>query len=197
MDIILASASPRRKELLQHIYQTFQIITSDCEENAVLDTPEQYVMDLSRQKAEDVKDKCKSNSFEDGYLIIGADTIVYQNGSVLGKPKTKEMAHTMLTNLSNNVHSVYTGVTWILCDNKQQVLSSKSFATKTDVFVDTMTEDEILAYIQTGDPFDKAGGYGIQGIFSKHINKIEGDYFNVVGLPVHDLYVSLKKEGIL
>lgn len=197
MDIILASASPRRKELLHHIFDSFRIITSDCEENALFQTPQQYVMDLSKQKAMDVKIKCENQTFKNNYLIIGADTIVFQNGSVLEKPKTADLAYSMLKNLSNQEHVVFTGVTWVLCDTTHHIIKIDSFSTNTKVFVDTLTEDEIQSYIQSKEPFDKAGGYGIQGLFSKHIKKIDGDYFNVVGLPVHDLYTSLKKKGIL
>lgn len=199
MQIILASASPRRKELLQQIFDAFEIITSDCDENATLQTPEQYVMDLSMQKALSTAYKIENQNinYEDLYLVIGADTIVFSNGNVLGKPANEKLANQMLNELSGKSHEVYTGVTWLLYNQEHSLLKQDSFTTKTTVYVDALLQSEIDAYISLQEPFDKAGGYGIQGVFSKHISKIEGDYFNVVGLPVHDLYISLKKEGIL
>lgn len=209
MKIILASASPRRQELLKNIFPDFIIMKSGSEEQASFQNPTQYVMDLAYEKALDVAGQLASSlastsdsdvfkSSEaingiscDSLLIIGADTIVYHNGCVLGKPSTQEEAYSMLRTLSGSTHEVYTGVTLhiIESDNEQ----THSFSCCTKVCVNPLSDEEIYAYIATGDCYDKAGSYGIQGPFSKHISSISGDYFNVVGLPVSKLYEEIKK----
>lgn len=198
MKIILASASPRRQELLKNLFDNFDIRISSCEENAVLKTPSQYVMDLAHQKADDVAAqyiKESGDSPDDEALVIGADTIVYSDGRVLGKPSDRTGAQTMLQSLSGKNHHVYTGVSVVHIKNSKKDIHD--FFECTRVSVSSLSDEEISAYIDTSDPFDKAGSYGIQGYFSRHIRGIDGDYFNVVGLPVSKLYEELKQLHLL
>ncbi|MBQ4276085.1 MAG: septum formation protein Maf [Lachnospiraceae bacterium] len=187
--IILASKSPRRKELLENIGIKPLIIVSDADENIDESNPEELVKKLSHIKAQAVYDKIKADKtiglHEDDY-IIGADTIVYANGNVLGKPKDKDDARAMIKTLSGSVHSVYTGFT--LIDSEGNTVSK---AVETKVYVYEMSDSEIEDYISTDEPYDKAGAYGIQGLFGKYVEKIEGDYNNVVGLPVSAIYNTL------
>jgi septum formation protein len=188
--IILASASPRRKELLQQIGIDFSVVSSNAEEIITQTEPGLIVEELSRLKAEAV---CRTSLNQEELqksTVIGADTIVYYNGEVLGKPKDEKDAKRMLEQLSGNVHQVYTGVTLIL--NQTHL----SFYEKTDVCVYEMTTQEIMDYIATGEPMDKAGAYGIQGKFAAFIKYIDGDYNNVVGLPVARLYHELRKAEL-
>ena len=203
MRVILASASPRRKELLGNIYSEFEIIPSTVEENIEFTNVEDYVKELAYIKAMDVFEMIKSSananaSEENELLVIGADTIVYNDGKVLGKPKDEEDAKKMIRSLAGKKHQVYTGVCLISnvdaeVDSASRIgdLLIQKFYSKTDVYVDDITDREIADYVATGDPLDKAGSYGIQGVFSKHIRKIDGDYFNVVGLPVNEIYRQL------
>ena len=193
MQIILASASPRRQELLKLIFDDFIIQTSSCEENTSFTTPSQYVMDLARQKALDVA-KAVSDIHPDS-LIIGADTIVFHENTILGKPKDKDEARQMITSLSGKTHFVYTGICLVSMTGEAPIIHSAYDCTK--VQVAPLTESEISTYISTLEPYDKAGGYAIQGLFGKHILGIEGDYFNVVGLPVHLLYEELKTHNLI
>lgn len=199
MQIILASASPRRQELLKHIISDFQIQTSSCEENAMFTTPSEYVMELAALKAEDVAThylNLSKKSLSDETLIIGADTIVYNEGHVLGKPKDRDAAHQMLVSLSGKSHEVYTGLA--LVHIKEGLPSTYTSFCCTHVHVNPLTEDEISQYIDGPENvYDKAGSYAIQGTFSRHIERIEGDYFNVVGLPVSKLYAELKSHNFL
>ena len=128
---------------------------------------------------------------EDEYTVIGADTIVVLERQILGKPKSREHAAQILRSLSGREHQVYTGVCVVRGD------TTATFAEKTDVYVAPLSEADIRAYIATGDPMDKAGAYGIQGIFAKHIEKIDGDYFNVVGLPIGRLWREYLAEHIV
>ncbi len=197
--IILASGSPRRRELLSQIGLDFCVVTSNAEETTDKNTPEEMVLELSKKKAEAVAglnaavQDCAAAALgdDDKYVIIGADTIVYAGGKVLGKPKDREDAFLMLKRLSGKSHSVFTGVT-LICGKE-----SVSFYEETKVFVYDMTDDEIWAYIDTGEPMDKAGGYGIQGAFAAFVSGIEGDYNSVVGLPVGRLYQEMRKAGYI
>ena len=184
--IILASASPRRRELLAQIGLPFTVQVSSVEEVITKTAPEEIVMELSAQKAEDVK-----KNTEEDCIVIGADTIVsYSDGEktqILGKPGSEEEAFGMLKLLQGNSHQVYTGVT--ICFGEQ----IRTFYEKTQVHVYPMNEEQIEEYIKTGEPMDKAGAYGIQGRFAAFIKGIEGDYNNVVGLPVGRLYQELCK----
>jgi len=179
---ILASRSPRRKELLSLIVDSFEVITSDFDESRITaPDPEQLVKRLSGCKAKAVAEA------QDG-LVIGADTVVVSpEGRVFGIPQDREEAKRMLSLLSGRRHQVMTGVTLI------DGVYEDCFCVKTDVFFRSIEPEEIDAYIETGEPFDKAGGYGIQGKASVFVEKVEGDYFNVVGLPVSAVYLAIKK----
>lgn len=196
--IILASNSPRRKQLLQQVGFEFDVCPSDCEEIITSTVPEDVCMELSKQKAINVASSIMAYNEEHAdiadmqdLIVIGADTIVAINGEILGKPADEEQAKAMLRKLSGNVHCVYTGVTFVFMASDGRV-GEYSFCDKTEVSVYELSEQEIEEYVDTGDPLDKAGAYGIQGYFAKHIKKIDGDYFNVVGLPIGRLYHELK-----
>lgn len=187
--IILASASPRRKELMEQAGFSFIVCPSCGEETITKTAPAEIVEELSLQKAEEIA-KTYKNDAPDHTLIIGADTIVALDGMVMGKPKDEEDAFRMLLKLQNNIHQVYTGVTLIYFENGG--IKQKSFSERTDVSVYPMSEAEIRSYITTKEPMDKAGSYGIQGLFAIYIEKINGDYNNVVGLPIARLYHEIK-----
>lgn len=189
MRVILASASPRRKELLALLQLPFEIITSGIEEKVTKTIPSEVVEELSYQKAEDVLRKVTAESIGE-VLVIGADTVVSIDGRILGKPKNEEDAFSMLQCLSGRGHEVYTGVS--LLHWKDGKLSSDIFSERTEVIFQQLTEKEIREYIQTKEPMDKAGSYGIQGYGSKFVKGIHGDYFNVVGLPVAGIYEHLR-----
>ncbi len=200
--IILASQSPRRKELLEQIGLEFEICPAKGEEIITKTIPEEVVMELSKQKAEEVAamvssygESHKEITTPSDILVIGADTVVAYDGRILGKPKDEADAKAMLTMLSGNTHSVFTGVTLVLIDKSGRA-GELVFYEKTDVKMHTMTEEEIDRYIATGEPMDKAGSYGIQGKCAIYIEKIDGDYNNVVGLPITRIYQELKKIGI-
>lgn len=183
--VILASNSPRRRELLRQIGIEPKVIPSQIEEKAVSRIPEEMVMELSSQKAEDVADRVP-----EGVVVIGADTIVVVDGMILGKPKNHEDAYTMVKQIQGRSHEVYTGVT-LICKEKQS--RRISFTEKTEVQVYPMTEEEIRNYAVSQEPMDKAGAYGIQGVFAAYIEGIHGDYNNVVGLPVGRVCQEWKK----
>lgn len=182
MKIILASASPRRQELLTKAGIIFDIIPSQVEEifNKEISV-EEAVMDLAYQKAKWVQDKEKTNA-----LVIGSDTIVVINNEVLGKPKDHDDAVRMLSLLENNVHEVITGVSLI----KEE--KTINFYEKTLVYFKPMTKENIEQYIKEENVYDKAGSYAIQGEAMKYIDHIEGDYYNVIGLPIDRLLKELK-----
>lgn len=184
--IVLASGSPRRKELLAKLNIDFEIITSDVDENIDFVSPEEMVENLALRKAKAVFDSLDDNDL----LVIGADTIVYYDGEVLGKPEDEEEARAMISMLSERTHQVYTGVA--LCTRIDGAISFKTFHDKTDVTFYPIDRFDIDAYIKTGSPMDKAGAYGIQDDFAIHVKKIEGDYNNVVGLPIAKLYQEMK-----
>lgn len=186
--IILASSSPRRKELLSQLGLTFQIMPSDAEELRRETDPAELAESLAMQKANNIYEKTKKEYNE--YAVIGADTIVYYNGEILGKPEDEQEAFDILAMLSDRTHQVYTGVCVIHKgpDGKKIELFHK----KTDVTFYPITHYELKEYIASGDPLDKAGAYGIQGSFAKHVREISGDYNNVVGLPIAKLYQVLK-----
>ena len=235
--VILASQSPRRQELLKHIYKYFEIVPSNASEDINEANPSKLVERLSLIKAEEVYSRVQdedemvpeltgmkrlSKMFKssklndtDNLLVIGADTIVVLDGEILGKPKDEEDAVNMLKRLQGRAHEVYTGVTVIrnVDDDEDETGGSGAgdsaetiqeegsetsiinitFHEKTVVHIAEMTDDEIKKYVETGDPLDKAGSYGIQTVFMKYVSGIEGDYNNVVGLPVARLYAELKK----
>ena len=188
-NIILASGSPRRRELLKQIGLDFQIMVSDCDESTSETEPEDYVKSLSRLKALSVASKIAEGTLvpdtpsENGYLVIGADTIVVHGGNILGKPKDEADAFSMLRSLSGDTHCVYTAVTVV--DTADG--AATTFAERTEVTMYELGDSEIWDYIHSGEPMDKAGSYGIQGKGAVLVEKINGDYFNVVGLPISRL----------
>ena len=189
--IILGSASPRRRELLSQIGIEFTVRVSEKEEVYHSETPEEIVKELALMKAENIGEEIKADT-----VIIGADTVVVLDQKILGKPEDEEDAFRMLKSLQGRPHEVYTGVA-VLSRDREKGRLSRSHAVKTAVYVHEMTDDEIRSYIATGEPADKAGGYGIQGAFAKYIDRIDGDYYNVVGLPVSYVYQTLKEIGAL
>ena len=182
MKYVLASASPRRQELLTQAGFTFDVIPSAVDEKITKDIPSDVVMELAHQKALDVyESKIKDNPAYQGEdcIVIGADTIVSYRGEILGKPADNEEAFDMLSMLADRTHQVYTGVTFAGCIRGQQILHT--FYEKTDVTFYPVTKEDLHAYVDSGDSLDKAGAYGIQGAFAIHVKGIEGDYNNVVG----------------
>jgi len=188
--IILASASPRRAELLKKIGLEFEVMPSNTQEIInEKDLPTNIVKKLSSEKAWDVANKLSDNNLE--ALVIGADTIVVAD-RILGKPATREDAYNMLSMLQGKRHQVITGVTIVDIKSGRAI----SEAVETYVYMRSLSEDEINSYINTGEPFDKAGSYGIQGIGSLLVDKIDGCFFNVVGLPLTTLSKMLNNFDI-
>ncbi len=195
--LILASGSPRRKELLEQVGAEFEILPAKGEEIITSTVPKQVVMELSAQKAEEAAGRYKKELGEDEsgiVVILGADTVVAYENKILGKPKDKEDAVKMLQLLSGNTHSVFTGVTLII--EQEGKREKQSFFAETKVTMYPMTKEQIHAYVETGEPMDKAGAYGIQGKCAVYIEKIAGDYNNVVGLPVSLVFQNMAKSGI-
>lgn len=213
---VLASKSPRRKELFEKMEVPFEIQPSVGEERITSDDPEVAVVQLAEQKAQEIAllymnmmDAKVSSTVQwmmeernqeytkemnqkvDGYMIVGADTIVVHEGKILGKPKDTEDAIAMLESLSGKTHQVYTGVCQILITEKG--MDTNSFFEKTDVTFHRLRYSEIQAYVKSGDCMDKAGSYGIQGKFALYVKKIDGDYNNVVGLPIAKLYQETRR----
>ncbi len=217
--IILASQSPRRRELLTQIGLEYEVCPSTVEEIIKDTNPVDIVKSLSLQKAMDVAEKKKIEYPKENLLVIGADTIVVYDNKILGKPKDEKDAVAMLSLLQGKTHSVYTGVALVfiqsqaLQNTSEQEEEIKSFAEETKVTMCPMTQAEILWYVGTSEPMDKtdipiwntditkrpwfgkAGGYGIQDAFGmKYIKSIQGDYYNVVGLPVSRLFQEIKER---
>ena len=187
--IILASSSPRRKELLAALGLAFDVIHPSSDETVYgNESPENFVLRVSADKASSV-----SGSLGEGVIVIGADTIVVIDGEILGKPGDPKEASLMLRKLSGKEHHVYTAFS--IVRPKNELLHSEIVDTR--VRVKTLAASEIEGYIKTGEPMDKAGAYGIQGIGSFMVTAIEGSYSNVVGLPVEELIAALKKLGIV
>ena len=180
--IILASKSPRRRELMEMLKLPFEIIVSDIDEQIDYDNDlVREIEKLSFRKADAVYQENKDA------LVIGSDTIVKIGNDVLGKPKSVEQAKEMLRELSDNTHEVVTGVT-IICNDQVETFSSVAKVT-----FYPLSEEEIDEYVKTNEPMDKAGSYAIQGDGAKFIRSIEGDFYTIVGLPVGELYHRLKK----
>ena len=185
--IVLASASPRRQELLQQIGCRFRVVVSDAEElSGDGISPERLAVENARRKAEDVAAKEGSN-----VPVLGADTVVAVDETILGKPKDETDAVRMLRLLSGRQHFVYTG---IVLAYRGKVYED---VVRTAVWVDELSEKEIDAYIATGEPMDKAGAYAVQGIAAKFIPRIDGSFSNVVGLPLHAVKELARKAGIV
>ncbi len=184
MKIILASRSPRRIQLLQQIGIEASVQPSTMPEVVSSSLPREVVRLLSLQKAKDI-----ASRQEEPAVVIGADTVVAADGQILGKPKSHEAAYAMIRGLQGRTHQVYTGVTVISGEN------TVSFVECTEVEVAPMTAEEMQSYADSAEPMDKAGGYGIQGLFGRYVTRIVGDYNNIVGLPVAHLYQVLKELG--
>lgn len=208
---VLASGSPRRRELLEQMGLSFEISPAYGDEIITKELPSEIVEELSCAKASEVADRYTDQYKNDIIVIIGADTIVAHGKEIMGKPKNEEDAVRMLETLQGDTHQVYTGVTLVIMEAGKK--SKKTFSEKTDVMMYPMTKEQIKAYVATGEPMDKAGvticntkypwqdkagGYGIQEAFgTKYIRKIDGDYNNVVGLPASRLYQKLVKLGLI
>lgn len=185
--IILASQSPRRKKLLQQIGLSFEVHPSSSEEIIQHTDPKEIVEDLALLKADDV-----AHHFEDS-LVIGADTIVVFGDKIIGKPSNPEEAKTFLQQLSTHTHSVFTGVALVKTDKNGSIERTLTFHEQTKVTFSALDTADVAAYIQTGNPMDKAGAYGIQDdLGALFVEKIEGDYYNVVGFPLNRFYRELK-----
>ena len=206
---ILASRSPRRRELLGQAGLTFDIIPAEGEEAVVSEDPAKTVRALARSKAEEIADGIENGDIllperegtekADRLVIIGSDTVVAIDDKILGKPRNWTQAYAMIRALQDRTHHVYTGVSFICLDwrEKQTKRTEHTFHECTEVHVLPMDEDEIRAYIDSPEPYDKAGAYGIQGSFGVYISGISGDYNNVVGLPIARLYHELKRMDLL
>lgn len=213
--IILASASPRRKEIMEQMGIPYQVMVADVEETVSETEPSRMVQALASLKTEAVLSKYKMhdgcngnnkdnkdnkgnkadniNAGQEKFIIIGADTMVFFDGHALGKPKDEADAFRMLRMLSGKSHEVISGVSIIINDSRQQRLS---FAVSTKVMMQNLTDEQIKDYIATGEPMDKAGAYAIQGKFGLYIREILGDYYNVVGFPISRIYEVLLDLGI-
>lgn len=190
-NVILASGSPRRKEIMDNLGIKYTAVPSSKEEHMSDDIePSELVRQLSAMKASDILEEA-----EPGSVVIGADTVVAIDGHVLGKPKDGPDAYEMLKILSGRQHHVFTGICIIIkqLDGK---IRKKSFYSDTLVNVYEMSDNEINTYIATGEPMDKAGAYAIQGLFAPYIQSIEGDYYNIVGFPIASIYHELRDMGI-
>ena len=211
-EIILASGSPRRRELLTQAGLSFRVKTADVDETPTKTKPEKVVEELSRRKAEAVAEQIlnEEGSFElsaSPRIIVAADTIVAMDGEILGKPRDTEDAVRMLRELSGRTHEVYTGVTILVPkDGKQEPESEAdgrlsswncTFSSCTKVMFYPLSDEEILDYVASGEPMDKAGAYGIQGLGERLVERIEGDYNNVVGFPLSHFLRILAKQGMI
>lgn len=189
--ILLASQSPRRRELLSQAGFVYEVEPSQVEEHTTRTIPWEIVMELSRQKALDISRRHKDPEL----LVVGADTIVAYGDRILGKPHSAEAAVEMLTLLQGGRHQVYTGVTLVWTEQGEERIHT--FYEKTEVEFYPMSQEEIYRYVDTGDCMDKAGAYGIQTQFGIYIKGIHGDYNNVVGLPIAALYQEMKRNDLL
>lgn len=189
MEVILASKSPRRVEILKKIVKNFSVIQSNFDESTIIfkGDIEKYVKDLSKEKAMEVSRRLKKPS-----IVIAADTVVFRDGKVLGKPKDEEDAFSMLSSLSGNNHKVYSGICII---NTKENTIIKDFDC-TEVKFSKLSKKEIENYIRSREPMDKAGAYGIQGLGGAFVEGINGCYYNVMGLPLNKLYKALKEYDI-
>lgn len=192
MQLVLASGSPRRKEILKGLGLSFEVIVSGADEQSISGehiAPALYVQELALLKASATQRDVRALE-KKRRLILAADTVVCYKGQILGKPKDEEDAFSMLSTLSGQVHEVHTGICLMNADTG---FAATDFQT-TQVVFDELSDETIKAYIETGEPMDKAGAYGIQGIGTILVKEIRGDYFNVVGLPVRTLNHLLETE---
>lgn len=189
MKVILASKSPRRVEILEKIVKEFEVVQSNFDENTIDFKGDiaKYVKDLSRNKAIEVSKRLNEPS-----IVIAADTVVFQDGKVLEKPKNEEDAFSMLSSLSGNTHKVYSGICLINTYDDTVVTDCDC----TEVRFSELNPRQIRNYINSGEPMDKAGAYGIQGLGGAFVEGIKGCYYNVMGLPLNKLYKALKDYDI-
>lgn len=189
MKVILASKSPRRVEILEKIVKEFEIVQSNFDENTIdfKGDIEKYVKDLSRNKAIEVSKRLNEPS-----IVIAADTVVFQDGKVLEKPKNEDDAFSMLSSLSGNTHKVYSGICLINTYDDTVVTDCDC----TEVRFSELNPRQIRNYINSGEPMDKAGAYGIQGLGGAFVEGIKGCYYNVMGLPLNKLYKALEEYDI-
>ena len=185
MELILASGSPRRREMLDLIGLKYSVRIGQTDESIQPCAPEEMVVTLAARKARTVK------AAAPGCCVIGADTIVYLDGQIIGKPRDPADAVRILRSLSGRTHTVYTGVC-IATDEEERCFYEATYVTFAQ-----LSDDEIQSYVASGEPMDKAGAYGVQGIAAVFVEKIEGCYFNVIGLPVPTLYRNLAELHIL
>ena len=185
MRVILASKSPRRKEILENLGLTFEIMVADADESSDITEPCALVRALAAKKGRAVLEKLDG---KDDLLLIACDTLVYAEGEFLGKPRDRQDAERMIRMLSGRSHQVVSGL-YLFCQGREVTA-----AEVTGVTFDEMSDEEIEDYINSPEPYDKAGGYAVQGRASVYVRGLEGDYFNVVGLPVNLLYRTLKQE---
>ncbi|HKL80172.1 MAG TPA: Maf family protein, partial [Mobilitalea sp.] len=190
--VILASESPRRKEIMDIMGMTYETMPANVLEVVTETNPAEMVQALAAKKAKYIAAKMDKSQGE--YIIIGADTMVFYQGHALGKPKDSEDAIQMLSMLSGHIHEVITGVYIII--RSKDADRDISFAVSTKVTVQPLTLEQIGDYVATGEPLDKAGAYAIQGKFGIFIKEIAGDYYNIVGFPIAKIYEKLLEEGI-
>ncbi len=185
MRLVLASASPRRLELVKMMgFRDFVVCPADIDEDSPADDPAEAVRHIALEKARKTAEECSEDD-----LIVAADTLVYLDGEALGKPKSESEAVSMLRRLSGAAHTVLTGVA------VKRAGREETFSEETRVFFRELSRREIRAYVQTGEPMDKAGAYGAQGLGAVFIERIEGDFFNVMGLPLCRLATTLRRFG--
>ncbi len=188
MKIVLASGSPRRRELLDQIGAEYEVRPSEADETITSTMPSEVVKELALRKGREV-----AEHYEEDVVILSADTVVANEGKILGKPRDDEEAAQMIAGIQGKSHEVYTGVAIIIKRAEEKVIN---FAVETKVKVVPMSEADIAGYLRTGEHRDKAGAYAIQGKFAPYIEGIEGDYYNVVGFPISRICKELDKEGI-
>ncbi len=190
MDIILASGSPRRSELMKQVGFDFKVSTCNTDESYDEGmTPSEIVMELSLRKADAVFDK---EMPEKDTVVVAADTIVAIDNEILGKPKDRNDAIRMLSELSGKKHQVYTGITLYYYVAGRVFI--ENFADCADVYFRELSQDTIISYVDSWEPMDKAGAYGIQGLGAILVDKIDGDYYTIVGLPIAKVYHSIKNN---
>lgn len=190
--LILASSSPRRRELLSGLWLDFEIYASQMDENTDISDPEEVVRYLSLAKARDVAEKLKASGKPEHLLVIGADTVVALGSEIMGKPQSRQEAFDMLMRLSGQEHKVYTGVSIVELPSGKE----RSIVQSTSVFFRKLAEAEAWSYANSDEPMDKAGAYALQGSASAFIDRVDGCYTNVIGLPVSDTVQLLREYGV-
>ena len=194
--VILASESPRRKEIMETMGIAYKVIAANVDEVTQETNPFEMVQELAGLKTDAVlqRPELQTDEYKD-VILIGADTMVFYREHALGKPKDEKDAYRMLSMLSDQMHEVITGVS-IIIRNRYSFEERISFAVSTKVIVLPLTGEQIKDYIATGEPMDKAGAYAIQGKFGIYIKEIIGDYYNIVGFPISKIYDTLLKKSI-